>query len=160
MPFTISQPGDYHLARNLTYNGSGDAILITASNVTLTGAGFTLTGNATNEGVEVRGDSQVTVTGVRAAGFFIGIGPPDGASYDTGSATVVQDNTASNNQVGILVDANSAGNKLLHNTAQGNTMFDLEDDNLKPCQNGWANNLYGTDNEMGLNQGSMFGCIR
>lgn len=27
LPFTISQPGDYQLTQNLTYRGSGDAIL-------------------------------------------------------------------------------------------------------------------------------------
>src|SRR5690348_14850682 len=39
LPYTISQPGAYEVATNLTTGALGDAILITANNVTLTVGG-------------------------------------------------------------------------------------------------------------------------
>jgi parallel beta-helix repeat protein len=298
LPVVISQPGSYQITRNLTYSGSGDAIQITASNVTLTGGGFTLTGpgdttdSGSSVGIHVVGAAQVTVTGAKLTAFFRGILLDSGASFDTltnnsvtgnsegirlvlgghhmltgntgsnngsgifldgdtndtltsntasnnegdgifvngashnntlhgnvangngsyairieGNSNLVESNTASSNQhvgiasrgsgntlhgntvsfnhdqgialfgatgnvvqennvtdngVGIQVQvfSGAASNTLVHNTAQRNSTFDLEDDNLSPCQNGWANNLYVTDNEPGLLQGPMFGCIR
>lgn len=77
------------------------------------------------------------------------------------SGNRVEKNTASNNTLaGIGVAATSAGNTIVRNTAQGNSQFDLEDFGLSPCQNGWADNIYGTDNETGVAAGPSFGCIR
>ena len=51
VPYTITQPGFYFLTGNLTYNGAGNAITVSANNVTLDLMGFSLshTGSATIE---------------------------------------------------------------------------------------------------------------
>lgn len=290
LPYTISQSGAYQMTKDLTYAGAGDAILVTASSVTLDGASHTLTGPGGGTGIHVKGASQVSITSARVTGFSMGIwlenashstlttnnatGNTDGIVLDFGSlntltgntvsgnnsglrasttsfntlssntvsyssaggilmnnasngntlhgntannngvfginlsgnsnnldgntansnrqiginlfsgssntvhgntasfnlvtgiflgsvsASAVRDNTASHNRLGIDVDAASVGNTLVHNTAQGNIAYDLEDDGLPPCQNGWANNLYVTDNETGIAAGPTYGCIR
>jgi hypothetical protein len=43
VPYTISSPGFYYLSQNLTYNGAGNAIYISADDVTLDLMGFRLT---------------------------------------------------------------------------------------------------------------------
>lgn len=293
VPYAITQPGAYQLTKDLTYSAAtGDAILITASNVSLNGAGYLLTGtgSVTGAGIHVSGAAQVSITAVRITGFtkglwlenasyatltsstatgnnvgillsrsghntltgntansnihgidldqadanalngntasnngVLGIGVSqsggnnvhanitngngnfgivvhDGsnnnlvdtnrAAGNTGygitlgqssstlrgnivsgnhtgiflieaSGSLVQDNDASSNRVvGIHADPKSTGNSLLHNTARGNPAYDLVDEALTPCQNGWANNLYVTDNEAGIAAGPSFGCIR
>lgn len=119
VPYTISQPGNYQLTQNLTYTGSLDAILITASNVTLEGGGYTLTGPGVVgapflTGIHVRDAASVTITGVRiAAGFANGIFL-DGASNSTLSNNSVSPGCVT----GILLSgANS--NNLVDNTASG-----------------------------------------
>ncbi len=44
IPFTISEPGTYFLTRNLHHGGTGSAIILSASDVTLDGRGFVITG--------------------------------------------------------------------------------------------------------------------
>jgi len=67
-PFVISQPGEYELGADLTCPGS--AILITASDVHLTLAGFTLTGpnNGTGVGIRVQGTAAQPLTDVHING--------------------------------------------------------------------------------------------
>lgn len=84
VPFTISQPGSYHLTGNLHHSATGNAIVIAASDVTLDGRGFILTGNpssgslvaavSTQKSVRIRhitigssGEDGVEVLGVRHA---------------------------------------------------------------------------------------------
>src|SRR4051812_43950019 len=55
IPFTISQPGSYYLARNLQFAAtSGNAITITVSNVTLDLSGFTLSSTSAVTGDAIR----------------------------------------------------------------------------------------------------------
>jgi parallel beta-helix repeat protein len=246
VPIVISQPGSYVLGQDLTYAGSGDAILITSDGVELDGHGHTLTGNASGAGIRVRGASGVTVHAVKVTGFDDGIALLDVSNgtltdnvtdgnasgivlvmsgknslsrntangnsntgillFNTSNSNTLADNTAASNVLGIVlvnsnnnsltgnsasgntvgifvefasssnrvanntassnllagigVAATSAGNTLVQNTAHGNAQFDLEDFGLSPCQNGWADNTYDTDNETDISSGAGFGCIR
>jgi hypothetical protein len=98
LPFTISQSGSYYLTKNLNFTAaSGNAITISASNVTLDLMGFTLSSSSAVTGDAIRmnaglrniavrngviaGNTVVTVSGgapnqswsVNAAGFSNGI---------------------------------------------------------------------------------------
>jgi hypothetical protein len=55
-PVTISRPGSYRLAGNLTPGDGEDAVVITASDVTLDLNGFTIQGTGVGKAVGVRGD--------------------------------------------------------------------------------------------------------
>jgi hypothetical protein len=48
---TISQPGSYELANNLTFTGIGNCLLITADFVTIDLGGFTISGSGTAFGI-------------------------------------------------------------------------------------------------------------
>lgn len=69
LPFTISQSGSYYLTRNL--DGSAGGIDITASDVTLDLMGFTIDGGGLVEdsGVNLQGQSNVTVRNGVIKGF-------------------------------------------------------------------------------------------
>jgi parallel beta-helix repeat protein len=68
----------------------------------------------------------------------------DGIWLSAATGTVVRDNTVNGNlSIGIAVSGSSPGNTLRGNTAYGNALFDLSDDN-PPGVNTWLANLYGT----------------
>lgn len=62
LPYTISRPGKYYLARNLVYNGSGTAITVTADNVILDFYANSITlANKSAVGVSVQGVHEFTL---------------------------------------------------------------------------------------------------
>jgi len=73
LPYTISVPGNYTLAANLTYTANlVDAITISASNVTLDMNGFGITGPAAHNGITVTGNG-VEVRNGFITGFYYGL---------------------------------------------------------------------------------------
>lgn len=75
-PTTITAPGTYILQRDIVYNGSGAAITIAASNVTLDFNGYQLIGpgtaNNTAIGVAARNQDQITIRNGTIRGFMYG----------------------------------------------------------------------------------------
>ncbi len=61
IPITISQPGEYELAGNITYNGSGSAITVAANNVKLTLQFSISLSNPNATGILVRGASEFVI---------------------------------------------------------------------------------------------------
>ena len=55
LPFTVSNPGSFYLAANLTGAAGTNGITITTNDVTLDLNGFTLTGAGSNNGVDIVG---------------------------------------------------------------------------------------------------------
>jgi hypothetical protein len=52
LPYTISQPGFYYLTKNLDYDGTGSAITVSKSNVTIDLMGFCLRSLQANPGTK------------------------------------------------------------------------------------------------------------
>jgi hypothetical protein len=76
VPYEIKNPGFYFLTGNLTYNGTGNAITVSADNVTLDLMGFSLsyTGSATNPiGIFMSGRSNVEIRNGSITGFYVGV---------------------------------------------------------------------------------------
>ena len=76
VPYTITQPGFYFLTGNLTYNGTGNAITVSANNVTLDLMGFSLsyTGSAAQpNGIFMTGRSNVEIRNGSIIGFWTGV---------------------------------------------------------------------------------------
>jgi hypothetical protein len=76
VPYTISTPGFYYLGGNLTHSGDGNAITVSADNVTLDLMGFRLhhEGDMENSyGVYMSARTNVEVRNGTVSGFFIGI---------------------------------------------------------------------------------------
>ena len=76
-PMTITQPGIYVLQQDIIYNGSGAAITINASNVTLDLNGYQIIGPGTPRntaiGVYARNRDQITIRNGTVRGFMYGI---------------------------------------------------------------------------------------
>jgi hypothetical protein len=76
VPYEIKNPGFYFLGGNLTYNGTGNAITVSADNVTLDLMGFSLsyTGSATQpNGIVMNGRSNVEIRNGTITGFWTGV---------------------------------------------------------------------------------------
>jgi nitrous oxidase accessory protein NosD len=72
LPCTITQPGFYYLAKNLSSTGNG--IHVQADDVTLDLAGFTLTGpGSANNGINISGQKNVEVRNGTVRNFDTGI---------------------------------------------------------------------------------------
>jgi hypothetical protein len=142
----ISRPGCYVLARNLSLEEPGAAVVIAASNVSLDLSGRTLKGPGGKQGVGVRieGASSVHVFGGIVTRFGTGIevrdannvridglhirgedagGPPPGevgVLIVNSRAVFVERNVISRTFLGIFVrGAGSAGNRISENTLVG-----------------------------------------
>jgi PGF-pre-PGF domain-containing protein len=94
---------------------TGDGITIDANNITLDGAGYSITGDGSGSGVSLNGRSNVTVKNLTVSGFDIGI------YLMSSSGSTLEDNTASNNNGdGISLNSSSSGNAITGNTASNN----------------------------------------
>jgi hypothetical protein len=80
----IDQPGTYTLAGNLTATGPGPCVAVNASDVTIDGAGHTITGNVSATGVATVRDglSNVTVRDLSVVGLSSGEGIDLAGSVD------------------------------------------------------------------------------
>jgi hypothetical protein len=83
LPYTISQPGFYYLSGNLTYSGSGNAITVSADDVTLDLMGFSLTNSGApgiTKGINMYGRTNVEIRNGTVGGFYTGVGG-DGTNH-------------------------------------------------------------------------------
>ena len=85
VPYTISTPGFYYLAKDLTLTTSGSAITVEANDVTIDLMGFTLnyTGSTMPVGVYMNGRNNVEVRNGTVTNFENGIseGSDDGMNH-------------------------------------------------------------------------------
>jgi parallel beta-helix repeat protein len=138
VPYTISSPGFYYLGGNLTYSGTGYAITVNTSQVTLDLMGFSLTGLGTisdrgisvnGNNVEVRNGSVIKfnygiyangltqrLANLKASNCYIGI------YLNGGYGGIITNCQASNNTSGIAVNGGGViidKNIVRNNTASG-----------------------------------------
>ncbi len=144
--WNITKPGKYKLPGNRTAN-TGDAIVITASNVTLDLQGYTVSAAArgTGRGIAVEGAKNVTIHSGHVSGFSANVAVVDSQNVKVEGVQVVGDNLAPNNgptEIGILLinsracdivgnsfssvnlgifirGGNSAGNRIMKNIVNG-----------------------------------------
>ena len=143
--WTINRPGSYKLFRNYAVT-SGDAIVITASNVTLdlNGHHISTAARGTGRGLVVQGAKGVDIRNGNVSGFNANIaitdstnvsvsyvqvvgdglapvgGPTEiGVLLINGRACAIEHNIISSVNLGIFVRGKSAGNRLLKNIING-----------------------------------------
>lgn len=116
---TLSTPGETYLLANSIPNVSGTCFTIAANNVTLDGAGRSITGSGTGSGVLIQGYNNITVKNLNIKGFEVGIT----LQYSTGS-TLSDNTTKQNNYAGILVYS-SSDNLVTGNTSNSNDQFGI-----------------------------------
>lgn len=148
LPCTIDQPGFYYLKGNLSTTGSGIAIAIEASDVTLDLMGFCLTGpGSTGTGIFISaGINNLEVRNGNVANFYYGIFYSDGRNQRFANLKVRSCNSAiygygatdgfivtgcevTNNSWGITSSASAA--IIDKNTASYNTIYGFKINGLK-----------------------------
>jgi nitrous oxidase accessory protein NosD len=145
-PTVITHAGSYVLVRNISMSGSGTAIRIAASNVTLDLNGHTLTGSGATQGtgvsvtgvsgvrihsgivsrfgtgIEVSGSSNVTVEGLQISGTDAGGPAPGevGILLRNSRAVALQKNRIARVFLGIFVRGGGSGaNRIAENVVAG-----------------------------------------
>jgi parallel beta-helix repeat protein len=114
-PYFITQPGQYHLAQDLTCNDDG--IHVAANDVELHFDGHTLTGPGGST-TGVLSANGVTNLSIHGSGTITGF--ETGIHLDDNSGALIVNITATNNsRLGIRISGGS-GNTLISNTANGN----------------------------------------
>lgn len=117
--WTINRPGNYKLYHNHNV-ASGDAIIITASNVTLNlnGHSVTTTARGTGRGIVVRGARGVSVKGGGVGGFNANVAVTDSQNVQVDGLQISGDGLAPSGgptEIGILL-INSWACNILNNT--------------------------------------------
>jgi parallel beta-helix repeat protein len=169
-PYTISAPGHYVLAADLTCLSTGISIDATDVNLTLNGhtlrinqPSFGISVLAGETGVRITGPGTITgfninpsfggfgvllarlvkdskVSGLTVTGNTKGIFLAGGATGNT-----INDNTATGNVFGIQLVSGAIGNTINDNTATGNGT-DLFDGNSGCDNNTWKDNIFANAN--------------
>ncbi len=141
----ISLSGEYVLTANIANTSVTSCISINASNVTFDGAGFTITGGGSGNGVFVHNPSirltNVTISNLKVTNWHRGID----LWYSDNS--IVEGNTASNNDYGIYIDS-SDNNMIEGNTAPNNDYgiyIDSSDNNIIEGNTASNDDLYGIE---------------
>jgi len=153
-PYTISQPGQYHITTDLKCPGSGNiAISVMASNVQLHFDGHTLNGNnAWQFGVLVAGSNDNIVGSGTVTGFQFGIvveSLQDGTGETpppTSGNQIVNVQVANSLSHGIVI-INSVYNQLINCAANGNALDGIlvGSDNSVISNTANGNGWYGID---------------
>jgi hypothetical protein len=113
---TISQPGSYRLAGNLT--AAGDCLVITASLVTIDLAGFSITGPGVASGAGIRSSATSPIAGIAVrngsiASFFIAV------DLSSASASIVEQLRLVGNSNGIEANGIVLNNTVLFSNNSG-----------------------------------------
>ncbi|EMA50121.1 MULTISPECIES: NosD domain-containing protein [Halococcus] len=113
---TINASGTYVLTENVT-GGDGNCLTITASNVTLDGAGHSLQGSGSGHAIHANGSSRavenVTIRRVQTNNWTVGV------FYLGVDGSTIRGTVVDNNTQGITL-ANANDNRMVDNTAYGN----------------------------------------
>ena len=130
---TIYISSDYTFTSNIY-----DTIIVTADNIIIDGAGYTVQGTGSGTGIDLSLRNNVTIKNVEVTNFHYGI------FLVVSSNNTVTGNTASNNDYGILLWS-SSNNTVTGNTASNNAYgIDLYDSsNNTVTGNTASNNSYG-----------------
>jgi parallel beta-helix repeat protein len=136
---SISRNGDqYTLTASIT--SDADGIVIERDNMTLDGAGYTVTGSLSGNGTTLANRSNVTVTNMTIKNFYNGIA----LDYSSGN-TLSGNNVTANNYHGIYLGY-SSGNVLSSNNVTANNYYGIglaDSSNNVLSGNNIANNLEG-----------------
>jgi PGF-CTERM protein len=137
---TIDTPGRYVLTADVSASGGGDCIVVTASDVTVDGAGHTVSGDG-DHGIFVDGSatgtvSNVTVTRVKTVGWSIGVflldatrsrvtdvvavDATEGIALGRSSNNLLANDTLVGNALGFALGGDSRNNVLRDNVATEN----------------------------------------
>ena len=143
----ISAPGVYRLAADITNSSSSTCISITASNVVLDGAGYTVDGrdNTDTYGVYVY-NTTTTLTNVTVKNLVV-TDWANGIYYYNVSNGSIENNIASSNQNGIYL-THSSGNTLTSNTANSNNNDGIYFDSS--TSNTLTNNIANSNQQYGI----------
>jgi len=115
----ISTPGNYYLTNDILNSASKCCINITASNVVLEGAGYTIDGidSQNSYGVYVKRSTpldNVTVKNLKITDWYYGI------YYYRANRGKIENNLANSNYYGIQLREECSNNNLTNNTANNN----------------------------------------
>ncbi|EMA45502.1 NosD domain-containing protein [Halococcus saccharolyticus] len=159
---TIDASGTYVLTENVT-GGDGNCLTITASNVTLDGAGHSLQGSGSGHAIHANGSSRavenVTIRRVQTSNWTVGVfylgvdgstirgtvadNNTQGITLANANDNRIVDNTAYVNGLGIAVGGESENNTLRNNVAVDNKWgihFERESENNTVTDNTARNN--------------------
>jgi nitrous oxidase accessory protein NosD len=107
VPYTITSPGIYVLANNLSYgSATGAAINVNSSNVTLNFGGHFLASTAAspnNSGVTVNQVQNVTIESGTVDGFHFGIYFPNGSGVANNTGHIVENMRITHSAFGVYV---------------------------------------------------------
>jgi len=135
----IQRNGDvYTLFGNI--NSVADGIVIERDNMTLDGAGYTMTGLGSGSGIAFTSRSNVTVRNTQIRAFYIGIW------LNYSSDCMVSENNITINQKGIKLDS-SSNNNISHDRVETN--FDYGISLYYSNQNNLSSNI-ASNNDLGF----------
>lgn len=121
VPYTINNPGFYFFSGNLSYSGSGNAITVSADDVTLDLMGFSLTNagaKGSTKGICMSGRTNVEIRNGTLRGFDCGVDETDEIN---GNKHRVINVRATNNGNGISLGGK---NHLIKNCSASNNSFE------------------------------------
>ena len=139
---TLSTPGETYVLANNILNVAGTCFTITANDIVLDGAGFTISGDrAGNDyGIDATGRVGLTIKNLKITDFATGIILRSGSSNN-----IIKDNTVeSNTDIGIYLVVDASNNVLTNNTVNSNLYAGI-------MLNANANNNQITNNVVNLN---------
>jgi parallel beta-helix repeat protein len=149
--------GNVIVANDISLNTNQGVLIQNDSNGnTILNSVISNTSGALPIGVGVTDSSDNLIRGNTVNENVLGIRIAVASALATGN--IVQNNTVNDNSSsGIAVFSGATGNTIQANTALGNDVQDLFDENLPSCVNTWKNNTFATDNE---GDGPGAGCIQ
>jgi hypothetical protein len=150
VPYTIAAPGFYYLTKDLTYNGTTNAITVNADNVTVDLMGFTLANGGApggTIGIFMTGRANVEVRNGSVQGFYAGVW-----EQGSGNRHRAINIRATNNSYGILFNGNN--HQIKNCNASNNTVtgFYLNAGIIADCvagNNEFGILIYGPGNVLG-----------
>jgi parallel beta-helix repeat protein len=129
----------YTLTNNITTNTDG--ILVGRDNIVMDGAGYTILGAGSGNGIELPGRNNVTITHVEIKGFYQGIIVFNFSSHDN----IIGIRTVDNSYGGIRIDSSTDNNvtgNIIASCGEGIELSDAE--NNRVCRNSiQGNTFYG-----------------
>jgi len=179
VPYEINNPGFYYLGGNLSYNGSGNAITVSADNVTIDLMGFSLANNlgaGITKGICINGRANVEVRNGTVRGFSTGVYDTSGNRHRAinvranrndcgilfyGDNHLIKGCNGSNNrEIGIVVNSGIIADCVASNNATGIKMVAAGNVLGNTAINNSANNFYlgdGKATSIMVDRNSAFG---
>ena len=146
--YTCGQTVNESCTLNCNLTSNGTCFTIGASNITIDGNGFSITGNTSGNGINVTGRNNVTIKNFKIYSFSAGI------YLSSSSNNTLTNNTANSNKYGIHL-VSSDDNDIMNNNASSNTgrgvYLDGSSENNITDNTANDNNYYGISLESSSN---------